>query len=189
MQLGSPVILWNCPVRTEIVAGLCASLLVGCGAAPVDPETDRPQRVDDRATEELAQPPPAARGSGARDQEQAYGPLVIPRAVLDRTIAAGPGAFLAQVPLQPERGTDKKFQGFRIVSLYGDSPRVLRYGVLPGDLLISCQGQRIVTPGDLLTVFQRLRRIDVVEVQVKRAGELKVLRWPVVPALAPQAEP
>jgi hypothetical protein len=41
----------------------------------------------------------------------------------------------------------------------------------------------------LLTVFQRLRGSDVVEVQVKRAGELKVLRWPVVPALAPQAEP
>lgn len=179
-------------MRAGVGTCLCALALVGaCGAAPVDQEADRVRQADDGATDELAQPQPApaARGSGAREQEPTNGPLVIPRAVLDRTIAAGPGAFLAQVPLQPERGADKKFQGFRIVSLYGDSPRVLRYGVLPGDLLVSCQGQRIVTPGDLLTVFQRLRGSDVVEVQVKRAGELKVLRWPVVPALAPQAEP
>lgn len=173
--------------RAALLAAL--GLVWACGAAP--PQEDRDLRSDPRerprGDEAPAQPEP--RGSGARDEQQVQGPLVIPRPLLDRTLAAGPGAFLAQVPLQPERGEDKKFQGFRIVSLYGDSPRVLRYGVLPGDLLISCQGQRIVTPGDLLTVFQRLRGVDLVEVQVKRAGELKVLRWPVVPALAAPAQP
>lgn len=169
--------------RALALAALAAA--AGCGGAAAEQvDDDRPRRAEVAADPGAAEQP---RRSGARADAPSQGPLVIPRPLLDRTLAAGPGALLAQVPLQPERGEDKKFAGFRIVSLFGDTPQVLRYGVLPGDLLVSCQGQRIVTPGDLLTVFQRLRGSDVVEVQVRRAGELKVLRWPVVPALAAPA--
>lgn len=163
--------------------------LLGCGAAQAEsddgprqesiaPQKQRAQRTGSGARSDDGEP----KGSGARAEPTVAGPLVIPRPVLDRVIAAGPGALLAQVVLQPERGADKKFMGFRIVSLFGDTPEVLRYGVRPGDLLLSSQGQRIVTPGDMLTVFQRLRGAQSVEVQVRRAGETLILQWPVVDA-------
>lgn len=173
-------------------AAVLASL-IGCGAGQVE-RADADEAVQHSASDEQAQPTPVRGGSGARPEPQEPrgsgaraepalpGPLTIPRPALDRVVAAGPGALLAQVVLQPERGSDNKFIGFRIVSLFGDTPEVLRYGVRPGDLLLSSQGQRIVTPGDLLTVFQRLRGARSVEVQVRRAGATVVLQWPVVEA-------
>jgi type II secretory pathway component PulC len=99
---------------------------------------------------------------------------------LDRALAAGPGWLLGQVPLEPVRGKDRQFLGFRVVSVFADDPRALAYGVLPGDLLVRIQGQRIVTPGDLMTVFQRLRGAAEIIVELQRGREPLTLRWPVV---------
>lgn len=177
-------------MRRWALGGLAAGLgtwlaAAGCGAGLDERESAALPEPQSEERSALARSgartdPGEPKGSGARAEPQVAGPLVIPRPVLDRLVAAGPGALLAQLVLEPERGADKKFLGFRIVSLFGDTPEVLRYGVRPGDLLLSSQGQRIVTPGDLLTVFQRLRGARSVEVQVRRARETLVLQWPVV---------
>lgn len=174
---------WLC--RWALVGALGGGL--GCGAVQAEPDdgarTEPAGRLGPSAEERGARSDPGDRkGSGARSEPLTAAPLVIARPALDRLIAAGPGALLGQVVLEPQRGADRKFQGFRIVSLFGDTPEVLRYGVRPGDILVSSQGQRVVTPGDLLTVFQKLRGARTVEVQVRRAGETLVLQWPVVEA-------
>lgn len=140
------------------------------------------------AREEAAPHPEAPRqaaASGARRAApvEAEGGLVLPRPVLDRVLRAGPGYFLSQVPLDPVIGPGKRFGGFRVAQLFGNDARVLRFGVLPGDILVAISGQRIVTPGDLLNVFERLKTADVLSVDVLRAGVPRTFRVPIEPAL------
>jgi type II secretory pathway component PulC len=107
---------------------------------------------------------------------------VIPRATLDKVLGAGPGWMLSKVPLEPVRGTDRKFVGFRIVSVFDGSPTAERFGVRPGDMLLQVQRQRIVTPGDLLTAYQRAKGASEIAVEVQRDGKPVSLRWPVLDA-------
>lgn len=124
--------------------------------------------------------------SGARPDVADSGPPVFTRAAIDKVLASGPGWLLGRVPLEPVRNRDRKFAGFRIVSVFDDTPTALRYGVRPGDVLLRAQGQNIVTPGDLLTVFQRLKTAQEVTVDVLREGEPRAFRWPIVDPAKPQ---
>ncbi len=122
------------------------------------------------------------------------GALVIPRPRLDKVLSNGPGWLLGQVPIEPVRDTNKKFIGYRIVSLFGDDPQVLRFGVLPGDRLVSIQGQKILVPTDLLQVFGKLRTDRMMQVKVVRAGQERLFSWPILlpgeplPGTEPAAE-
>ncbi len=140
-------------------------------------------------TRDDAPPVHAGKGSGARKVSGARkmesvdrrdGPLVIARPVLDKVLAAGPGWLLGQVPLAPIFDKNRKFIGYRIVSLFGDDPAVLRYGVLPGDRLLSVQGKAIVVPTDIMSVYGKLRTDNWLQVRVLRGGIEQQLRWPIV---------
>lgn len=122
------------------------------------------------------------RSSGARPTTNAIdaGPLVVRRPALDRVLAAGPGRLLQQVPLEPVFASGHKFAGFRILSLFGDDPRVLRYGVLPGDVLLAVNGRRIVTPGDLMSTFEGMKTAKDLEVVVQRAGTQRTFRFAII---------
>lgn len=155
-----------------------ALTMAACGAAASTAQGEPPAA-------DPAPPVASRRSAGARpvepvrEREGLRAPQ-LSRAALDRAIAAGPGWLLGQVPLEPVRNAQRQFVGFRIVSVFGDDPRALAYGVLPGDLLQRVQGQKILTPGDLMTVFQRLRGTAEVVVEVQRDRQLLTLRWPVV---------
>ncbi len=109
-------------------------------------------------------------------------PLAIERRDLDRLLQAGPGALLQVIPLQPVIAPPPKrrFLGFRIVQIYDNSPRVLRYGVRPGDLLHKVNGQRVARPEDLMEVFRLLRNAIEVHVEVKRDGKVLNFTFPIV---------
>lgn len=111
------------------------------------------------------------------------------RVLLDRVLAAGPGWLLSQVRLDPVFAGKHKFVGFRIGALFGNDPKVLRYGVLPGDLLRAINGQSIVTPGDLLLVFNRLKSDNFLDVDVRRGERDLHVRIPIVPELVAIAAP
>ena len=117
-------------------------------------------------------PPPTRVPEGAID-----------RVLLERVLAAGPGWLLSEVELRPTFLAKHKFNGFKVVSLFRNDPKVLRYGVLPGDIVRAINGQKLVTPGDLLLVFARLKLADTLEIDVQRDGVDRRLRFPIVPAL------
>ncbi len=161
-----------------LIAGLACALM-SCGAT--QPETE----VRGPGPEPTSAPTARPKASGARPATRGDldAPLVIQRPALERVLAAGPGRLLQQVPIEPVFAPGHKFAGFRILALFGDDPKVLRYGVLPGDVLHAVNGQRIVTPSDLMTAFERLRGADVLEVSVQRAGIARTFRFPVVPPI------
>ena len=154
-------------------------LLTACGSA-------RPDRHADEAAPESTEPATAEPTSGA----VAYVPPVvrvpegaIDRVLLDRALAAGPGWLLSEVPLQPTFLAKHKFNGFKIVSLFRNDPKVLRFGVLPGDIVRAVNGQKIVTPGDLLLVFARVKSADALDIDVQRDGVDRAVHIPILPAL------
>ena len=137
-----------------------------------------------------------AGGSGARRvklgaavvaKAKRRNPLAIDRGALDRLLRAGPGALLQVIPLQPVMAPPPKrrFLGFRIVQIYDNSPRVLRYGVRPGDMLSKVNGQRVARPEDLMEVFRLLRNATEVQVEVKRDGKVLNFTFPIVQTRRP----
>lgn len=172
-------------VQRWLAAGwLGASLLAtGCAGPGESTVADR-----DRPLLQDEVPPPAApvakSGSGARPvaSESQDRALVLPRPLLQRVLDAGPGWLLGQVPLEPLFDDKRRFAGFRIVSVFGDRPEVLRYGVLPGDALLAIGKRRIVTPGDLSAAFEDLRGAQELAVTVRRAGQVREVRVPIVEA-------
>ncbi len=153
----------------------CLAALAACSGPDVE-DTPPPRRAGraSGAVRTNSRAPRADRGDWTQNAP------AIPRAVLDRVLAAGPGWMLSKVQLEPVRGNDHKFIGFRIVSVFDGSPVAGRFDVRPGDLLLRVQGQRIVTPGDLLTVYQRAKGASEIAVDVQRGGQPLNLRWPVV---------
>lgn len=149
--------------------------LAACSGAQSEAD-DQPVRV--------AQTRPAAQSSGAQEMqaEAPLAPLVIPRKTLDRVLARGPGDLLQHVPIEPAFDSKHKFVGFRLVEIYGNDPKILRFGVLPGDLLLAVNGQRIVTPGDLMAAFAVVKTADMLDIDVRRDGQLRSLHFPIVPA-------
>lgn len=111
-------------------------------------------------------------------------PGTLERPLVERVLAAGPGWLLQQVHLDPTFTGKHKFSGFRISSLFDNSPKVLRFGIQPGDVLRAINGQKIVTPGDLLLVFERLKTANMLEVDVTRGAEDLHFRFPILPELA-----
>jgi type II secretory pathway component PulC len=160
-------------------------LLTACSGARADRHADEATPESTEPSTEPSQPE-SAKTSGA----VAYAPTAvrvpdgaIDRVLLERVLAAGPGWLLSEVPLQPTFLAKHKFNGFKIVSLFRNEPKVLRYGVLPGDIVRAVNGQKIVTPGDLLLVFARLKTADAVEIDVQRDGVDRAFRFPILPAL------
>lgn len=170
------------PARVAVWLGaaLLANACAGPSASTAE-DRERPLLPDEV-------PPPAAStaktGSGARPVSAGSpdGALVIPRPLLQRVLDAGPGWLLGQVPLEPLFDDKRRFAGFRIVSVFGDRPDVLRYGVLPGDALLAIGKRRIVTPGDLSAAFEDLRSAQELAVTVRRAGQVREVRLPIVEA-------
>jgi type II secretory pathway component PulC len=164
------------PVRSTPV--LAVWLLAACSAPPEVRDVPPADETDDAE--------PAPRGSGATTYVPTASKIpdgAIDRVLLDRVLAAGPGWLLSQVPLQPTFAAKHKFAGFQLVSIFRNDPKVLRYGIQPGDIVRAINGQKLVTPSDLLLVFERLKTVDTLEIDVSRGGSDLKFRFPVVPAM------
>ena len=152
--------------------------LSACGGAEVEDDDN-----------DLALRPRAAGAARVVAEDAPAYDGTIDRGLLDRVLAAGPGWLLSQVRLDPTFTGKHKFAGFRIGALFGNEPKVLRYGVLPGDLLRAINGQPIVTPGDLLLVWNRLKTANFLDIDVRRGERDLQFRFPVVPEIVTVAPP
>lgn len=173
---------------------LLALFCLGCAG----PARLQPVRAEGSAAG--AAPAAQASASGARRVQVGAPPVRAPRAPavpslrrvdLDRVLDRGPGALLQHVPLEPafSSGQRRQFVGFRIVSVFDNSPEVLRFGVRPGDVLRAINGQRVTTPDQLMAVFHRLRNATEVQISLTRDGRPVEVSWPILPAREAVAPP
>jgi type II secretory pathway component PulC len=143
-------------LRPSLLIAL-ALTFAGCGAAPapvarVEPPPPLPAPVE-----------PAG---------------VIRRADLDVILEQGPGAFLARVEIEPVMEGDA-FVAFQVLALH-DATMFAGVDLLPGDRLVSVNGQTIERPEHAMTVWSSLRVASELTVVVSRAGEMRALRFPIV---------
>ncbi len=147
-------------MRALAVVALSAlvSALTGCGGAPA------PAPVVAVAP---PPPPPVVRETG-----------VIRRAALDEVLAAGIGRFLGRVEVSPVM-SGASFVGFELTTLRDEA---LFEGVdlLPGDRIVSVNGQTIERPDDAFTVWSGLRVASELALVVSRAGQTRELRFAIV---------
>lgn len=166
-------ILRNCAV------GLALATLFSCAGSSRTSE-----RVRAVPAEENTKVGASFRASGARRasprRKRRSSPRGIWRKDIDRILDAGPGALLARVPLQPIFGKGRQFSGFSIVSVFENRPEALRYGAQPGDVVVSINGQRILTPADLLEVFRLLRNATRLEIDLLRSSRPVKIRVPIL---------
>ena len=171
----APMRPWGVAVMLVVVA----RTTVACGGAGAQ-QAEKGQRIT--AESDVVAASPAASGAREVDPHRAPAPLEVPRPVLDRVIADGPGALLARVPLEPVFDKSRRFVGFRILELFDGQPAVTRFGIRPGDIFVGITGQRIVTPDSLMIAFDKLRDADALEIRVLRGAEVKDFRFPIVDA-------
>lgn len=141
---------------------VCAASVgsLACGGAAPEPERPRAERRVDAA--------PAVVSS----------PGTIARAALDEMLAQGPGAFLAKVTVEAEL-VEGRFVGYRVTELHDES--LFRdVDLRPGDTIIAVNGQQIERPEQAFEVWSALRVASELTVDVRREGELRQLRYPIV---------
>lgn len=148
-------------MRALALPVLCALTmlgLVGCGSAP------RPVPV---AAVPPPPPIPVVRETG-----------IIHRAALDEVLDAGIGRFLGRMEVSPVMDGET-FVGFELTTLRDEA---LFGGVdlLPGDRIVSVNGQSIERPDDAFTVWSGLRVASELALVVSRAGETRELRFAIV---------
>lgn len=171
------------PATAAVLA--CVLVLAACGGATSDRRaaTDPGVGTVEPADAPTADQPHASGAAEYAPPDQRVPEGAIDRALLDRVLAAGPGWLLSEVPLQPTFLAKHKFGGFKLQSVFHNNPKVLRYGILPGDIVRSINGQPLATPSDLLLIFQRLKAVDVLVIAVTRNGVDRQFQFPVVPSL------
>ena len=145
-------------LRTSLLlAFVLAVPCAGCGGAPVPVARVEPPPPL----------PPPVEPSG-----------VIRRADLDAVLERGPGAFLSRVEIEPVM-EGESFVAFQVLALH-DEAMFSGVDLLPGDRLVSVNGQTIERPEHAMTVWSSLRVASELTVVVSRAGETRELRFPIV---------
>ena len=159
------------------------ALLVACGpkVSTRPPTFDEdlasaqraPTQPKNELTMERAVAPP---GKGMRSGTIARDKLVA-------TLDAGPGSFLRQFEVTARMSGDR-FVGWELVQLVGTQENPL-YDVdlVPGDVLLSINGQVIARPDQLQTVWDGLRTADTVTAQLWRGQTKLTLEFAVEPKL------
>lgn len=147
--------------------------LVACSAPQTHRDAPLIRPDDGRSTLAKHQPDAApSASSGARRVDlrtpQSDASLGIPRYVVDAVVKDGPGRLLQLVPLAPVFDARRRFRGFRIVRIHDNSAEVLRYGVHPGDVLVSVNGLQISRPTHMLALFKLLPTATLLDIRVQR---------------------
>lgn len=91
---------------------------------------------------------------------------------------AGPGAFLTRLEIEPVM-EGESFVAFQVAALH-DEAMFGGVDLLPGDRLVSVNGQSIERPEHAMTVWSSLRVASELRVVVIRAGASRELRFAII---------
>ncbi len=106
--------------------------------------------------------------------------FAIKRKQLDAFLAKGPAQALRALQVQPAF-EGSRFVGYEIVRIpsQASSPRVLgRF--LPGDIIVSVNGQSIARPEDYMSVWNKLSQHHQITMALLRQGQHLDLVWPII---------
>ncbi|MCA9627909.1 MAG: hypothetical protein KC766_09590 [Myxococcales bacterium] len=136
--------------------------LVACGGN--EPTADYPHASAQPAPAKAASPPKGA----------------LWREAVDATVDRGLGYFLQRVELAPSFDTGGRFQGFRIVDLYGDGFWD-DVDLQRGDIVLRINGKPIERENQAFEVFQGLKQAERLEVEYLRRGHRRSLSYRIIP--------
>lgn len=136
-------------------------------------ERTTPAPVEPVAVERPVAPP----GKGLRTG-------TIARATLNAVLDAGPGSFLRQFEVTA-RMHGNRFVGWELVQLVDRTSALYDVDLVPGDVLIAVNGNQLVRPDQLNTVWEQLRSANAVTAQLWRGDAKLTLEFAVEPALPP----
>ncbi|MGE0324297.1 MAG: PDZ domain-containing protein [Polyangiaceae bacterium] len=148
-------------MRTIVLMALALSA-AACGGN--EPAADYPKATAQAAPAKEAKPPKGA----------------LWRESVDEAVDQGLGYFLQRVDLAPSFDASGRFQGFRIVELYGDGfwdDVDLR----AGDVVLRVNGKPIERENQAFEVFQGLKQAETLEVEYLRRGERRNLTYRIIP--------
>lgn len=163
---------------------LLLALLVACGPKV----STKPPAYD----EDFGKPPTAPAPVNPLTMERPVAPPgkglrsgTIARDKLVATLDAGPGSFLRQFEVTAHM-SGERFVGWELVQLVGTAANPLYdLDLKPGDVLLTINGQQIVRPDQLQTVWDGLRTADAVTAQLWRGQTKLTLEFAVEPKLQP----
>lgn len=161
-KLAKPSGTWQpAGMRTLLMIAL-ALPLVACGGN--EPVASYPKAKAEAAPAKEAKPP---RGALWRDS-------------VDATVDQGLGYFLQRVEVAPSFDAGGRFQGFRIVDLYGAG---FWEGVdlQRGDVILRVNGKPIERENQAYEVFQGLKQADRLQVEYLRRGQRRSLSYRIIP--------
>ncbi|MFT7621959.1 MAG: type II secretory pathway component PulC [Myxococcota bacterium] len=97
-------------------------------------------------------------------------PPMIRRGDLQEVLSKGPGRFLARMPVEPYRASNRSFVGFRVLALYGGlSPHP--EGVHVGDVVTAINKMPIARPEQFMKVWEGAAAAPVIEVDLIRSQQ------------------
>jgi hypothetical protein len=156
------------------------------GPPPVESDLEPPPGSKAAATEpappadpEAAPRPVAAPGKGLRTG-------TISRARLIAVLDAGLGTFLRQVEVAPRQAGDR-FVGWQLVQVLDHTGSLHDVDLVPGDVLLSVNGQPLARPEQAQAMWDSLRSANEVTAQLWRGPAKLELKFAVEPAVSAAA--
>ncbi len=104
----------------------------------------------------------------------------VSRDELDSVIVAGPQTFISGIEVEAAK-EGKRFLGFRFLSFFPESPLAKSKVLLPGDIILSVNGQRLERPEHYMQIWEHLKEREIIELKMIRGSETLTHCWRVVP--------
>lgn len=163
---------------------LLLGLLVACSpkvdTTPRAFDEDLPRAAPPAATAgapvEAAPRPEAPKGKGVRRG-------TIARAALLATLDAGPGTFLRQLEVTPQKRGDA-FVGWQLVQFLDAKTPLLAVDLAPGDVLLSINHQTLARPDQFQALWDSLRTADTLTAELWRGDGKFELAFAIDPPAA-----
>ena len=175
--------------------GIAVAVMMTLGCSAKQPSSTMPRSLDedlpkDGAGDASATGPAAAalaprvvapKGKGLRTG-------TIARASLIATLDAGPGMFLRQLEVTPER-RGESFVGWQLVQFLDAKSPLVDADLVPGDVLLTINHMALSRPDQLQTLWDSLRTANEVTAQLWRGNARFELHFVIEPRVAAATPP
>lgn len=108
-------------------------------------------------------------------------PATIYRSEVERALARGPGYLLYELGPEPYR-LSGRFVGWEITRVFPDEPELCAQGcdLIPGDIILSVNGDRLETPQAFSNLVEAMPGIDELVVKLIRDEQRRTTTYAIV---------
>lgn len=91
----------------------------------------------------------------------------------------GPHALLGAAELVPGR-IDGRLLGLQLQTIHESGEFLMAAGLLPGDIIMSINGEGVISPDQFMRVWDSLPEAESLSIQLQRGEHAQTLQWPIV---------